>query len=332
MMSEAELLDLLSSTYGFSIPPVFAQFICCVQLQKRQYQNTLSEEDLIAFLSTGFTSKILVKDSDSGRYFHTPPELFPFGRSGSDGIHYGFVVHAPELHLSDYLIGEFAPIDQIGVTLIENTTREALECLLSEALEIYEDKRSLITELAQTLNLNLAPQKVRENYTTPIRPHVPSGWYFEPSGDGVGVLAPSSLWSPNTPTLKTWHFETIKSGVEIQEVDRAIEEVQQSLYEKYPATALFILRELYWRSPDLDLLEIIAPWWERTYEELDRSCLAEVVQQHLIEQRATQAKWKQQEVQYYTSVELMGYTVDDDEFKEFEISDETSDEMKDDDR
>jgi hypothetical protein len=331
MISEAALLASLSSAYGFPIPPLFAKFIhCTVQLRaKPEYQSISDEWDLIAFLVNGYVGRVLLKTSDSGRYFHTPPELFPFGSNGADGIHYGFVVHAPELEQSDYPIGEFAPMDDTGVTLIGNTTKTALECLLSEALEIEESgKRSLIDELAQTLDLSTAPEKVREDYTTPIQLYIPSGWYFEPSGDGIGVLAPSSFWSPNTPTIETWEFETIERGIERPDVDRAIEEVQRAFYDEYPATALFILRELYWRDPGLDLLEMIAPWWQRAYEELNRSCLAEAIRQQLTEQRTLQAQWKEQQVSYYTEVELIGYTIDEDEFTEFE-SDET---LEDDDR
>lgn len=337
MLSEVELLEALSTTYRFSIPPFFAKFLdCTLHLrQKPDYQNILDERDFLAFLIGGMASKTLFQSSDSGRYFHTPPELFPFGGCGSDGIHYGFVVHAPELALSDYAVGEFDPMDDTGVTLIGNTTQEALECLLSEALEICDDlgKRSLLTELAQVLDLHPTPEKIRQNYTTPIQPHIPSGWYFEPSGDGVGVLAPSSFWSPNTLTIETWDFETIdEHSREVEDVDRALEEVQRAFYEEYPATALFILRELYWRSPGLELLELIAPWWQRAYEELNRSCLAEVVQEHLTEQQTLQAEWKQQEIEYYTSTVLWGGTIEGNEFAEFKISDKASEEMGDRDR
>jgi hypothetical protein len=329
MMSKAELLEALSTTYGFPIPLIFAQFIHCnLELrQKPEYRHIFSDDhDFIAFSIWGYASKLLFTTCDSGRYFHTPPELFPFGSPRIDGIHYGYVVHAPELALRDYPIGEFAPMDETGVTLIGNTAEEALECLLSEALEIYEPeavKRSFIIELAQTLNLHPTSEKIRQNYTTPIKPYTPSGWYFEPSSDGVGVLAPSQFWSPNTPTLETWSFDTPNQhGRPAQFVDRAITEVERSFYDEYPATALFILRELYWRDPDLKLLETIAPLWQRAYDELDRSHLAEIVQQHLIEQQTRQNEWRMQEIENSTSVQLVGYAVDGDEFAEFEISDE----------
>lgn len=328
-MSEAEFLEALSTTYGFPIPLIFAQFFHCnLQFrQKPEYQNIFwDDHDFIAFSISGYASKQLFKTTDSGRYFHTPPELFPFGCSGIDGIHYGYLVHAPELVLSNYPIGEFAPMDGTGVTLIGNTAEKGLECLLSEALEIYEAeaaKQAFIIELAQTLNLQPTSEKIRQNYTTPIRPDIPSGWHFEPSNDGIGVLAPSQFWSPNTPTLATWSFDTPNQyGRPVQCVDRAMTEVERSFHDEYPATALFILRELYWRDPDLKLMETIAPLWQRAYEELDRSHLAEVVQQHLIEQQTWQNEWRMQEIENSTSVQLVGYAVDGDEFAEVEISDE----------
>jgi len=41
------------------------------------------------------------------RYGQTPPQLFPVAMTGVDGGHYGYVIHAPVLALSDYPIAQF---------------------------------------------------------------------------------------------------------------------------------------------------------------------------------------------------------------------------------
>ncbi|NJR70092.1 MAG: hypothetical protein HC771_16685 [Synechococcales cyanobacterium CRU_2_2] len=51
---------------------------------------------------------------DTGRYRSTPFELFPVLYSGCDGIHWGPVVHAPELQLSDYPWAEHNPAEYEG--------------------------------------------------------------------------------------------------------------------------------------------------------------------------------------------------------------------------
>jgi hypothetical protein len=65
----------------------------------------------------------------SVRYDSTPCELFPFGWPGVDGVHYGYVVHAPELQLPDYPVGHYCPADSDGVVVKGKCTTEGLAAI-----------------------------------------------------------------------------------------------------------------------------------------------------------------------------------------------------------
>jgi hypothetical protein len=308
MLSDAEIVESLSARYGFRIPLMFAQFI---RFNLEAWENANYQEyyscvdrryDVLLFYLRGLAGQMLAPELvfNSGRYFHTPLELFPFGGNGCDGIHYGYVIHAPELQLNDYPIGEFSPMDGTGVSLIGSTTRAAFECFISETLAYYDEcldlsdvnevlKKELIVDLARTLMITPTPTTIRQNYETPIIPDVPDGWHYEPSGDGVGVLAPKAAFAPDTLTLQTWSFDPRRSDdlyYVPQDTAGALNAAKLALNQNYPATALFILREAYWRDPDGDVFAAAVELWQHTYFELGRPLLAQAVLQELPERLA----------------------------------------------
>jgi hypothetical protein len=68
---------------------------------------------------------------EEARYPSTPPEMFPIAAMGVDGVHYGYVIHAPELSAADYPLGHLCPMDAEGVSLLGMNTLEAIETEVS---------------------------------------------------------------------------------------------------------------------------------------------------------------------------------------------------------
>ncbi|MBE9008822.1 hypothetical protein IQ250_01165 [Pseudanabaenaceae cyanobacterium LEGE 13415] len=223
---------------------------------------------------------------DSGRYPKAPPEFSPFAHLGQDGIYYGYVVHAPELNITNSPIGIFDPIPDEGVKLLGNDFEDALDKLLSEALGFY-----LIDEELQTINaiaslLNVQPNLDKRNprymeYDDPILPVIPPGWHYEPSSDGIGVLAPREAFISNSPTRESWSFDIFqgKGYPMIQAVEAALQFAKECFERNAPASALFVLRELYWRSSDDRVFIQSKELWKNAYSQLGRPLLSNVVEQ-----------------------------------------------------
>lgn len=230
----------------------------------------------------------------SGRYPKVPPEFFPFASLGADGIYYGYVVHAPELSRINPPIGIFDPIpdqDQ-GVTLLGNDFEDALDKLLSEALGFYstDEELEIIHAIAALLNLQPHPDKQNPHYMeyrNPILPAIPSGWHYEPSSDGIGVLAPRDAFIENSPTCESWSFDIVqgKGYPVLQDIDAALQFVEELLSSNTPGSALFVLRELYWRDGDDRIFLQSKDLWKDAYFQLQRPLLSNVVEE--------EAKFKQ---------------------------------------
>jgi hypothetical protein len=116
--------ESLTRYFGFPVPPPFVTFL-----------NALCEDcasgEAVYNRVVDSWEWLLVSEFGDSRYQQTPPELFPIATTGVDGGHFGCLIHAPELALSDYPIACFAPMDSNGAYLLGASTFEAVETEIS---------------------------------------------------------------------------------------------------------------------------------------------------------------------------------------------------------
>ena len=179
-----------------------------------------------------------------------PFEFVPFGWAGSDALQYGHLMHAPERGEGDFPVGSFSPADDSGVWWLGNDTRDAIQNFLSANLRIaaedpewvgsvddYVGDRSLVT-LCAKLGFQLEP--AADNVITHggrsqrrIVPAVPEGWHFEPTPNGVGVLAPETSFDFSLSHLK-YDYQS--------DLNPFLDRARVHLERRHPASAL---RQLY---------------------------------------------------------------------------------------
>ena len=287
MLSVSEIQDELTEAYGFPIPRLFAE--------TTQLVLTFMEEgyeDTSEYLGWTFTPALHLFGSGKNRrniaerYDQTPLEMFPFGWSGNDGEHYGYLVHAPELNQTDYPIVEFEPMSDFGVNLIGPDTRSGWEGLLSLIMESeYATALHKHDQLALALGLYPSAQKADwyKNRRTFIPP-LPAGWRYEATSDGVGVLAPTNTFSPDHSPAFADVNQTYNLDIQLQKL---IKMAQTSLAGGYPATALAVIRERYWQERGGDKVEQYASLWRQAYLDLSRPLLANAVESLLPQFRRT---------------------------------------------
>jgi hypothetical protein len=258
----------LSDALGFAVPDAF------VSLVETLYEQSGRDPTKWPEWIASITGIELV--SVDFRYTQTPPELFTFATLGVDGVHYGYVIHAPEQPAQDYPVGELSPMDGDGVFLVGSNTLGALENLMSGQLEyeVEESERRLIDHISQALSLHPTAEKAHSRYGPdgnglPIQPAVPVGWSFMPSTDGIGVLAPNEAFRPG----RSARLEAFGSP------HIYLQQAEQALGEGFPATALYYLREGYWQNwTDSQIATVFDGNLTRVYEALGRPALAEVVE------------------------------------------------------
>ncbi|MBE7380850.1 MAG: hypothetical protein F6J95_005520 [Leptolyngbya sp. SIO1E4] len=272
-----EIQAWLTETYGFPVPRLFAEVTRIVL--------TFMEEgyhDPFDYLGWELTPALhLFSNGQAGhdlfaRHPWTPIEMFSFGWSGTDGEHYGYLIHAPELKQSDYPIVEFEPMNDFGLNLVGPDTRSGLEGLLSLIVGAeYATALHKHHELAFMLDLHPTAQKADwyQNRRAVI-PAIPDGWRYEPTSDGVGVLAPAHTFSPNHEADSACDYEIQAVESDLQTILRKAE---IALEQGYPATALAIIRESYWQQYDVDNFNQYAPLWSQAYADLGRPLLADTV-------------------------------------------------------
>jgi hypothetical protein len=221
---------------------------------------------------------------DYVRYPETPPELFPFAKTGVGGVHLGHVVHAPELAAADYPVGELSPSGPSGVSLVGRTTAEAFENLLSRQRALglaptlsraearrVEDRRA---RLVRALAIDPQVDRWRRRYDAegkglPLIPEVPEGWRHVMTSDGVGVLAPEEAFPGRPVTLP-------KPGVHF---GHFISTAREALMLDWPAQALRCLKEGWWTAGSQEgAIAQLAPMLIETYELLGRRSLADIVE------------------------------------------------------
>ena len=262
----------LSEAFEIPVPEFFAEMMrfFWIRADGDPERCLILFDEVIGFYPT----------NGSTRYQQTPPELFPFGHPGCDGVHYGWVVHVPDVDSVDYLVGEICPMDGDGVFRLGLDTRDAIESLLSD----YGDNTSgppnpTRTELLHEFKLELSPDKARNRYDAnghgrPISPKPPTGWRFLQSSDGVGVLAPAGLFSPD---------EVLKGSYNIS-AETFLEKARLADEDRFPATALYYLREGYWYHwTDQKWLRKFATEMISIYDALGRPHLGRVVSRSLRE-------------------------------------------------
>lgn len=285
MTRKLSLDDFSREEWAIAAPEGLKKLVQFALNEKAKHPKFSVYDELFpGFLWTGKILKLFeIESCDSGRYSLTPPELFPFGRVGLDGIHFGFVIHAPELEQQDLPIGVIDPSGLVeGVKLLGTNFEHALERLLSEALEIDPTDEERVYAIASLLNVHPDLDKRNLNYMEYgelIVPVIPQGWHFEPSSDGIGVLAPREAFIENSPTCKTWSFDL--PNYPYYQIDAALQLAEDCLCRNSPGSALFILRELYWRSTDDRAFIHSKELWQATYAQLNRPLLSNVIEEEV---------------------------------------------------
>lgn len=152
------------------------------------------------------------------RYASTPFELVPVSWNGGDGLHYDWVVHAPELDADEFPMVSYAPVDD-GAVWLGDDTAEGLANLLvgrRRGWQRWEKGRpdpaldprwaAIVTAIGRTPDLDDPRITVGARSDRPCIPRIPDGYRFEPGPDGIGVLAPADRFgdlhdgAPDSPT------------------------------------------------------------------------------------------------------------------------------------
>lgn len=271
----------MACSFGFPVPPPFVTLLnaLCEGCDSAEAVRERIDSTLGWYLA----------DVDA-RYERTPPELFPFAVTGVDGGHFGYVIHAPELAAPDHPIARFEPMDNDGVCLVGATTFEAAETLLSQEMRQDEDDGGPPWPCAfssawwpaaaarlRDLGIDPAPSKAGRQCDAgrgrPVAPDIPRGWHHAPGSDGIGVLAPTHLFHSTLPSRMEGDAD----------IGAVLEAASRHAAEHFPASALWLLRECYWRSlplPDKGTVAVCRAMID-AYHALSRPSLAGVVRARL---------------------------------------------------
>lgn len=198
---------------GFRIPaPIVRLFDYLAGLEEAEYLEPWELQLRFAPLLYDFSPDLLAARSwevpDPSRetcqelgYLTTPFELSPVSWSGGDGLHYSWVIHAPELDLSDFPMVSYAPSEDAAVWLGDHTAQGLAHLMVGQRKTRLKHRRedpleSLEWErLAGLVGHRPDPDDPRitagARSRRPCIPPVPNGYRFEPACDGVGVLAPA---------------------------------------------------------------------------------------------------------------------------------------------
>ncbi|MEW2357387.1 hypothetical protein [Spirillospora sp. NPDC029432] len=190
--------------------------------------------------------------------FMSVPELLPFADLGN-GTCVGWVFPAPELGRTDHPVASFGHKEP-GV--IGRNTLDGLTFLLSLALRGGgERRRAQVARLAAELGVRPIPEYGGDAVVSlDLAP--PAGWRHEPdpSGIGIGVLAPDDAFADEYPAF------TGGTNVVLADASRMLD-------AGYPASALLGLTAAY--HEDVRLLPALHPLWARAYDDLGRTLLRE---------------------------------------------------------
>lgn len=245
--SSIPLSQRYAEYFGFVIPRALASFLDRARdIKTVSWQSSSEHEtrDLDLYDALGF----YLTRNDFRYGGKTPPEVFVFGSTGCDGVHYGCINHAPELGTDDLPVGHCSPTDSEAIYLVGTDTKAAIEARLWSKIEYDGDERDLVMAYGKELGVTPSQQRFDQQYIdgngAPIIPHVPSGWVHVKTADGIGVLADKR------------HFGSLESAMaltpyHIKEQSFALESAVKVL-DSAPALALVYLRELRWCSTIYD--------------------------------------------------------------------------------
>jgi hypothetical protein len=260
--------DCLSRELGFKVPLRFSEFAG----QIYDFANGDAEKCLDAFdAALG-----LHPEGSEARYFGTPPELFPVGRTGCDGEHYGFLLHAPELDRDDLPFATYCPMDSEGIYIFGSTTERGIAAVMARSLSydfLSDAKKSQTLRVAEACGIT--PQ-VEPN---PVL-NLPKGWRYLPSCDGVGTMAPAEWFDPQ-PILS---LSCQQSQVP------CVEAAGESFRRGYLATALHYYREALWNSWSSKPYKI-AELLIEVYSAMNRNLLATEMQ-NTIKRWQEASRWR----------------------------------------
>jgi hypothetical protein len=296
--------ESLSKEYGFEVPDAFVTVVRLATEGESQ-----APKGGLRGLFAGIRAPARKQDEDPAlfyedvcnlilkpnfRYQQTPPELFPIGNMGVDGVHYGYVIRAPEIPMPDYPMGQLCPIDGDGVQLLGRDTREAFENMLSFGMESRrecEDEfepgeikafRRRVAAISSALQISPHPSKASRRYGPggngqPVLPEVPIGWRHAPTSDGVGVLAGSELFGADGLTMP-----------DPNDPSAFVDQGQRALETGFPAAALAYFREGYWHCwTDQEWVQPLAQRMSECYRRLGRPSLAEVLERNVADFTST---------------------------------------------
>lgn len=204
------------------------------------------------------------------RYHQTPTELFPFGRPGVDGIHFGYLIHDVKLG-PDFAVGYFCPMDLDGVQHVGVDTLDGLGTLLSRRLcdSIEKPVADQIRALAKILGVKASKSRNRQKagwgFGLPsdnlpvVKNRVPKNWKEVKTQDGLGVLAATSAFT--SKSMKgSWR-----------------ERATRLLDDGYPGSALVVVRDAAWNDA-LNPGEV-SDLLQRAYTDLERPLHARVAKE-----------------------------------------------------
>lgn len=180
-------------------------------------------------------------------YPNHPFEVVPFAWNGTSGLSYGWAVLDEHQDPEDYSCVSFAHVDYPPAACwLGDTTREALENLMVGSQRFFErygeddGQPSPMTEpewAALCSAVGLTPRLDRDDITAggrskrTIAPRVPTGYRFEPSPDGTGVLAPAAAFGSAPVVIDPKWYE-----------DEHIAVAREHLAAGRPAAALLVLK------------------------------------------------------------------------------------------
>lgn len=217
--------------FGIRIPKYFYNSLATVDNYCKK-----NELDTLDILFDAFG--LLRIEGNEARYQQTPIEMFPFASTGSDGTHYGFIIHTTDDE--DYPTGEICPMDSDGVVLISNSSETFLQKL------IWEDENNVnLLPILNELHLNISTVD-RNRYddsgnTLRVSVNPKIGWKFLNTMDGAGVFAQEKYFHKSHITEYDYHNQ--QNGIERYE-RLADEMYKDGLF----GSQLFYLKELYWNE------------------------------------------------------------------------------------
>jgi len=186
-------------------------------------------------------------------YQSTPFELVPISWNGGDGLHYDWVVHAPELDAEDFPMVSFAPGEDGAVWLGDSTAEGLAHLMVGKRKGMLEFggedplASPMWSTLAGIVAIAFDPDDPRitmgARSEIPCVPEVPPRYRFEEGPDGVGVLAPIELFGD-------LDFEAMEGDQEL--FDR---EARRLMDEGMFAGALVLLKNLRdWNPSDREIV------------------------------------------------------------------------------